>query len=216
MRNDASENASQLYWDNIYSSATVRSDDWLSKYKQLIESCNTPILDLGCGNGNNVKSLVDLKKNVIACDFSENAIKYLKKNFPEVYDTKVFNMIEGIPFNNESFDLIVADLSLHYFKEFDTKILINELYRVMKRDSYLLLRVNSVNDVNFGVGDGVQIEKNLYKLPDNRLKRFFDEEDLKKFFWMFDFLFCEEKILTRFGPSKYVYEVCLKKVKENL
>ena len=42
-------------WNGIYKADNSKPvyDDWLDKYHDILESCNTAILDLGCGNGNN-------------------------------------------------------------------------------------------------------------------------------------------------------------------
>ena len=46
----------------------------------------------------------------------------------------------------------------------------------------MFFRVNSVKDVNHGAGEGKEIESHLYETADGRLKRFFDEKDIQKFF----------------------------------
>ena len=96
------------YWDNYYQKYDRKDiiiDDWLDKFLEIIKNCSTPILDLGCGSGNDTLYLINQGKKVISCDQSSNAINNIKKNFPEVYDTKCFNMLDGMPFNNNSFDL---------------------------------------------------------------------------------------------------------------
>ena len=38
------------YWDNIHSKYErneIKLDDWLDKFETIIDSCSTPILDLG-------------------------------------------------------------------------------------------------------------------------------------------------------------------------
>jgi hypothetical protein len=50
---------------------------------------------------------------------------------------------------------MIADLSLHYFSWDETKKIVNEIKRVLKEDGFLLVRVNSVNDTNYGAGKGI-------------------------------------------------------------
>ena len=91
------------YWDNIHSKYErneIKLDDQLDKFETIIDSCSTPILDLWCGSGNDTLYLINKNKQVISCDQSSNAINNIKKNFPEVYDTKCFNMLDGMPFDN--------------------------------------------------------------------------------------------------------------------
>ena len=91
-------------------------------------------------------------------------------------------MLNGMPFDDNSFEIVIADLCLHYFREKDTFNLISEINRILKKDGHLIFRVNSINDVNHAAGQGTEIEKHLYSTEDNRLKRFFDENDIKYFF----------------------------------
>lgn len=44
------------------------------------------------------------------------------------------------------------------------------------------MRINSINDVNFGAGKRRELEENLYLTEEGRIKRFFDESDIKMFF----------------------------------
>ena len=212
------------YWDNIHSKYErneIKLDDWLDKFETIIDSCSTPILDLGCGSGNDTLYLINKNKQVISCDQSSNAINNIKKNFPEVYDTKCFNMLDGMPFDNNSFELIIADLCLHYFKEKDTFELLNEIRRILTVGGRLIFQVNSVNDVNHGAGQGNEIEHHLYETSDKRLKRFFDEKDIKFFFKDFDMLNCRRpdvvspatdnideyiKIISKLLEDGYAYE----------
>ena len=202
------------YWDNIHSKYErneIKLDDWLDKFETIIDSCSTPILDLGCGSGNDTLYLINKNKQVISCDQSSNAINNIKKNFPEVYDTKCFNMLDGMPFDNNSFELIIADLCLHYFKEKDTFELLNEIRRILTVGGRLIFQVNSVNDVNHGAGQGNEIEHHLYETSDKRLKRFFDEKDIKFFFKDFDIEYLNEEIMTRYKLEKRLYRVCVRK-----
>ena len=123
---------SLLYWDRIhthYVRENISIDDWLDDFSEIIQSSELPILDLGCGGGNDTLYLINKGKKVISCDQSSNAINNIIKNFPEVYATHCFNMLEGMPFDDNSFEIIIADLCLHYFREKDTFKIIYEIKR---------------------------------------------------------------------------------------
>lgn len=47
-----------------------------------------------------------------------------------------------LPFENESIQVIIADLSLHYFNDKTTKSVVKEIKRVLKKDGYIIGRVN--------------------------------------------------------------------------
>lgn len=52
--------------------------------------------------------------------------------------------------------------SLHYFNNEAIKSIVEEIKRVLITDGYIIVRVNSVNDINYGAGNGEEIEKNFY------------------------------------------------------
>lgn len=204
---------SLAHWDKVhenYKRTDIKTDNWLEDFNHIIASCTTPIIDLGCGSGNDTLYLIQKGKKVISCDQSPNAILNIKSNFPEVFDTKCFNMLNGFPFDDHSAELIIADLCLHYFREKDTFNIIREIKRVLSSGGHLILRVNSIHDTNYGAGRGTEIESHLFMTDDNRLKRFFSDEDLQYFFRDFKFIYSKEENMDRYGLEKKLYKVCLK------
>lgn len=148
-------------------------DAWLDSYEKDIKACNYPIIDLGCGYGNNTKYLLEKGKEVIPCDFSEIAIINIKKKFSQVKQVECFDMTKGLPFVDNFTDIVIADLSLHYFSEEVTGNILEEIWRVLKPQGFLFFRVNSINDQNHGAGQGKEIAKHFYETEDGRQKRFF-------------------------------------------
>ena len=203
---------SELYWNNIhvnYDRNNIKVDDWLDRFEPIVTNCKSLVLDLGCGSGNDTLYFVEKGKKVIACDQSMNAIKNIQKNFPEVLEARCFNMLDGFAFEDDFFEIVCADLCLHYFKEADTCRILNEIRRILIPGGHLFVRVNSVKDVNHGAGQGIEIEPHLYRTEDGMLKRFFDEEDVRRLFSDFDILFCEEQKMLRYSSEKIVFCVCL-------
>lgn len=202
------------YWDNVhkdYDRATIKVDDWLEKFDDIIMGTQKPILDLGCGGGNDTLYLISKGKQVISCDQSPSAISNIRKNFPEVYDAKCFNMLDGLPFEDEAFDVVIADLCLHYFLKSDTEKILNDIRRILTPGGYLILRVNSINDVLHGAGQGPEIEHHVFEMEGKTIKRFFNEEDIRSFFKDFTIEYLKEEIMTRYKLEKRLYRVCVKK-----
>ena len=207
---DNSLNYWEEFWDKEYERSNIKIDAWLDKFQNIIDKCESPVLDLGSGWGNDAIYLINKDKKVISCDQSVNAINNIKKNIPEIYDTKCFNMLDGIPFQDNSFDLIIADMCLHYFKEKDMFRILDELKRVLVKDGHIILRVNSMNDVNYGAGKGKEIEHHLYETENKLLKRFFDEKDIRFYFRDFEIEYLKEEAMTRYKMEKKIYTVCVK------
>ena len=87
--------------------------------------------------------------------------------------------------------------------------------RILKQDGILLARVASVNDFNFGAGVGQELEKNYY-FEGDYTKRFFDLEDVNKYFGIIGSVETEETQMTRneaeYSKPKMLYKI---KVKTN-
>lgn len=198
------------YWNNLhkeYKRDEIVVDNWLWVFDKIIDDSNKPAIDLGCGSGNDTLYLLNKGKKVIPCDGSMNAILNIKKNFPEVLDSVCFDMLDEFPFPNDITDLIVADLSLHYFKREDTINILKEIKRLLVSNGHMLLRVNSINDVNHGAGNGKEIEHHLYMTEDGRYKRFFDYKDIYDFFYLFDIKYIREETMKRYKLEKKTYVV---------
>ncbi len=196
------------YWDDMHESYTreeIQYDDWLRQFESTIQNCRTPIIDLGCGSGNDTKYLLSRGKAVIVCDFSLKAIENIRKNFPEVLGAECFDMTESFPFEDNFSELIIADLSIHYFSEEVTEAVLEEIKRVLKPNGILLLRVNSVKDFNHGAGQGTEIERNYFRTADGRFKRFFDREDICKFFGDWEMLYLNEGQMIRYPLPKMLW-----------
>jgi SAM-dependent methyltransferase len=156
-------------------------DLWLDKHVGILEaSRNSPILDLGCGSGNDSLCLAERGFQVVSCDISEAAVAAVKKHVPDAR-CMAFDMLEGLPFEDNSFSVVIADLCLHYFSWDDTARIVRNIRRILKSGGVLLCRVNSVNDVNYGAGQGEILEENFYSV-NGQTKRFFDQKQLDALF----------------------------------
>lgn len=197
------------YWDKIHLEYTSSYDGWLDKYMELFKK-NDSIIELGCGRAYCSKQLLDNGfKHIIACDFSQEVLKIINKEIPNL-ETKSFDMSKGLPFKDNSINIIIADLSLHYFNQATTKFLFEEIYRILKKDGYLIARVNSTNDGNHIPENSTEIEENFYY--DGKIyKKFFKKEDFDLFFTNFEVYNLEQKNMSRYEKSKILWEFCIKK-----
>lgn len=182
-------------------------DGWLERFEDIVSDCTQPVLDLGCGSGADTAWFLKKGKSVVACDRSKAAVEGVGKRFPQVR-ALVFDMLGGLPFPDGSFGIVCADLSLHYFGREDTFRILGEIKRVMAPGGYLLARVNSLKDVNYGAGQGEETERHLYRMADGRLKRFFDREDVEYFFPDFRIISCTEQTTDRYGAEKVMLCIC--------
>ena len=197
------------YWNNEhlkYPAKRPAYDLWLDRYKNTLEkSMETPIVDLGCGCGNNSLYLVERGYKVISCDISEVAVKRVETYVPEAV-TMVINMLDGLPLESDSANVVITDLSLHYFSWNDTLMILQDIKRVLKPGGHLFCRVNSTKDVNYGAGQGIEAEENYYEVNGN-YKRFFDRKSLEKLFNRWNISYISEYEMCRYKLPKVVWEV---------
>ncbi len=171
-------------------------DLWLQEYLPLLKY-DEMILDLGCGIGANTRYLIEQGFQVLSCDYSLEALKNVKE-FIKGSQTKYLNMNDPFLFNDDSFKVIVADISLHYFLDTKTIQIMKEIRRILKPDGILLARVSSIHDT-FNVSNDDD--------PDSRYhdygsygQRYMNESDLKRYFGLIGDFEYREVTMVRDEP----------------
>ena len=185
-------------------------DLWLDDYKNDLDKFkNSKFLDLGCGNGPDTLYLIERGYKVISTDYSKEAVYNINMNI-KGGEGKILDMNERFTFEDNSFNIIIADICLQFFNEEKTKHIMKEIKRILNKDGLLIARVPSINDKNFGAGYGVELEKRYYD-QGSWAQRYYNEEDLKKFFGIIGKFTFVEKTMTRAEPfyskPKYLYQV---------
>ncbi len=195
-------------WDdnhNRYKTNQIFYDRWLDKYLEQIKKRDGKILELGAGLGNDTKYLKEQGLSVLATDLSEVSIESINQNLPGT-ETQKLDLTKPFPFEDNSFKIIVADLCLHYFSDKCTKVLMQQIKRVLSPNGLLLARVNSIEDKNHGAGEGKKIEENYY-FVEGYNKRFFDSKDIKKYFGIVGDVSFKNADMLRYSKPKKCIEV---------
>lgn len=94
------------------------------------------ILDVGCGNGNLFTLLPSGKYELFGVDFSENMIAEAKKKCGQKATFSVADA-EKLPFDSDSFDIIVCNASFHHYVHPDR--VLKEMHRVLKDGGEVLI-----------------------------------------------------------------------------
>lgn len=198
------------YWNKKLPENLLKGehDVWLEKYGFDMYDENSPFLDLGCGNGEDTKWLKQNNFEVVSCDFAPSSIERVKSINKNAF---VFDMREKESwktFKDNTFSYVIADLSLHYFNEKTTNMILKEIKRILIPNGKLIARVNAVNDTVFGAGDGIEIEPNFYRNTERGIdKRFFSIEDANKFFSTLGNIETTEKSINYLERPKQCIEI---------
>lgn len=186
------------------------TDIWLEKYSDIIKQIpKQNALDLGCGLGQYTKYLMDKGFNVMSADISIEVLNKLKSNIKNA-NIKELDMSKPLPFDNESFNLVFANLSIHYFDSKTTINLLKEIRRILKKDGYFIGSVNSSKTYKFIKDVAQQIEPNYY-YENGRTVRLWDKEQFDEFFSEFNLIKLEEVETTRWNKTKIMWEFIAKK-----
>ena len=186
-------------------------DPWLERWQPVLEtSSDTPILELGCGGGQDACFLTGLGFAVIATDFSEGALELTRRHAPGATLENI-DLTRGLPFPDAAFRVIVASLCLHYFPWRQTLEILADVRRCLEPRGHLLARFNSTRDPHYSAAEKQEIEENFY-LVGGMPKRLFDRKGVDALFdegW--EMVDAVERVTRRYGEAKVVWEVAARK-----
>jgi len=110
-------------------------------YRHLLDqvkfNAETTVLEVGCGRGGGSELLLQYHpKSVTGVDFSENVIKFCQKNYTDPRLKFIAANAESLPFEDNSFDVIVNIESSHCYG--NRMAFFKEVVRTLKPSGYFL------------------------------------------------------------------------------
>ena len=183
------------YWKE-HINKDLEEDLWINDYKDYLNGGTC--LDLGCGIGQFSKWFIENGYEVISSDISKIALEKVKE-----FNSNVVNvdMREKLPFEDNKFDVVFANLSIHYFSDSDTKELMNEIKRILKKDGLFIGSVNGIQGLEKIKETAQELDYHYYYNKDKYI-RLFDVEDVKNYLSIFDILKVDERETIRFDHKK--------------
>lgn len=160
-------NKQSSYWDGLHDH--YKKQDWIDKPNIFATEVTQyfpkmgKILCLGDGQGQDSKYFVSLGYDVIATDISDKALENNKLAVKA-------DLREPFPFQDATFDVVYAHLSLHYFSKEVTEKIFREIKRILKKGGVLAVFTNSINDPEFN--SGTRLEEEFFEI-EGVTKRFF-------------------------------------------
>jgi SAM-dependent methyltransferase len=172
-----------------------------------------PVVDLGCGRGHYSMLLAEQGYEVIACDFSETAIQFVKGACPSI-ETRCFDMISEFPSDVMNVGTVIASLSTHYFSLNDTIKLYQNISDILRPGGYFLFRVNSKQELSEKDKPHIQhmIEPDYYKLDDGITKRYFDAASVSELLDGFSVITMQSSSSVYHGNTKHYIECLAQKM----
>ena len=119
-------------------------------------------------------------------------------------------MNKPLEYDDNEFDIVFANLSIHFLSDENTRKLMSEIKRILKPNGIFVGSVNSTKAYEFIKDHVIELEDNFYD-SNGRTVRLFDEESFDKYFVNYENIMLIEKENDRFGKKKnkwdFIYKV---------
>lgn len=199
-------------WVNLHN--FYKTTDWIGKPNIFAEEvleyfpAKGKILCLGDGQGQDGRFFAGRGYDVVSTDISGSAMeinlqKISEENIKNI-EVKELNLEEDFPFQDETFDIVYAHLSLHYFPEEVTVNIFKKIEKVLKRGGIFAAFVNSVNDPEFNTGS--RLEQEYFEIEGVK-KRFFSIYSMDYFARDFRVILLDDKGKTYKDEAKGVHNL---------
>lgn len=130
------------YWEQVLKAPT-------SAYQELFDAEKTylithipnssKVLDIGCGEGRNMKSILEVTPNVYGVDMDIKAVEDAKENFK---DNEGVQVVQGeaknLPFEDKSFDVVTLLMILPNLNK-DKEAAFKEAARVLRDNGFVII-----------------------------------------------------------------------------
>lgn len=144
-------------------------------------SAGTRVLDIGCGDGKTLESLVNQSCDITAIDFSKEAVAMSQRSLA-AYDSGDALVADGrrLPFADDAFGCVLArHVISHLNKEGRMKIAF-EAARVLKPFGRLFFLEFSNDDMRNGTGR--EVEENTFSRGNGIITHYFTEPEVEALF----------------------------------
>lgn len=179
-------------WQKIHSNYSKQ--DWVNKPSIFAEQVlnyfpsSGLVIELGGALGQDSAFFSTKGYDVLLTDLSDEVLKEATQR--QELKTKQVDISKSLSFADNSFDVVYAHLSLHYFDKNKTQEIFDEIRRILKPEGVLAALFNSVTDPEYGTG--TKIEDDFFEI-DSIKKRFFSVSSLKEFIDGFEILLLDDQ-----------------------
>lgn len=173
-------------WKELHS--CYQEQHWIDKPSLFAETAiphfpkKGRILELGAGHGQDSFFFAKQGYDVVSSDIEVSSLESNLTKQPEMLQEKIkikqLDLKNSLPFEDQSFDIVYAHLSLHYFDKETTLSIFNEIWRILKPEGMFAFLANSINDPEYSAGN--PLEEDFF-LINKVTKRYFSVESTRKF-----------------------------------
>ena len=137
-------------------------------YKEGFDKKAGQVLELGCGNGNNLLLFYQYGWSTLGIDYDEKSLEQGNFNFKQYHHInadfafKKFDLNNGVQGNDNQFDVILMPNVFCYISRQAMIKCLTDACKLLKDKGAFFLRMRSVDDYRYGRGQ--LVEKNGFRL----------------------------------------------------
>lgn len=175
---------------NLHQRFSINKEGWMPWFfKNLPLTKKCKVLELGCGDGSLWKTNCDQVPpnwDIYLTDFSKGMLEDAKKNLYKQKSKFKFEIVnvEKIPYEDESFDLVIANHMLYHVGDIDRAL--NEINRVLKKGGVFYASTVGKDHMKEMREFISKVDKNILQVESFNLTKKFQlqngNEILKKYF----------------------------------
>lgn len=191
------------YWEECWARLFTEDGKVPSRFVQKVCSFLegkgiTQVLDLGSGNGRDAFYLAARGYEVTALDISSAALAHIKEKAPQIKCIR--GDIAAYNYPVQAYDMVLSNLSLHYWDDETTRRIIAQIARSLKPGGYFCLACKSTKDPSCGAGE--KIAENIYR--QGYVRHFFDKDYMAAILQGFEIIEMEESKISEKHYGNYV------------
>ncbi len=176
---------SEEYWNKKHKEGWANKADLKSslfaEYAVKYFPKSGKILELGTGKGGDAKFFGSLGYEVVATDYSKEALEIAKGHISGV-ELIYLDTSTGLPFPDGSFDVVYSHMALHYFDEKTTRRIFEDIQRVLKPNGIFATITNTTDDPEAKDSVFTELEPDFYRNNEMGIvKRYFSVSSMKEF-----------------------------------
>lgn len=141
------------------------------------------ILDLGAGQGKDSRFFGQKGYEVVSTDYAQEGLKLSRQQLDETLKSHItlqeLDLAHPFPYPDNSFDIVYAHLSIHYFDIKTARQIFAEMKRILKAGGILAIMTNSTNDPEYNTG--IKLEDDYFEISLGMKKRYFSVDTMRDF-----------------------------------
>lgn len=164
------------YWNAAWATRKAEPANAFAKHAYAFMKSRKPkyLLEVGCGDGQDAIYFANKGLEVTAVDLSRTAIVLLQSQNKQI--KSYVRDVRTMQMPKNSFDVIYAHLSLHYFDDKTTTKVFERLLEMLKPGGLIFIKCKSTDDTLYG--KGVRVGKDMYRK--DHVRHFFTKEYMRE------------------------------------